>query len=74
MARKGKVVIDREMCKGCYLCIKACPVDVLKKDSTLNASGLYPVEPAEGTASCIACGNCYEVCPDVCIQVFELTA
>jgi formate hydrogenlyase subunit 6/NADH:ubiquinone oxidoreductase subunit I len=22
---------------------------------------------------CIACGNCYEVCPDVCINIYELT-
>jgi len=74
MARKGKVVIDREMCKGCYLCLIACPVKVLEKESQLNSSGSYPVKPIEGNGSCIACGNCYEVCPDVCIQVFELTA
>ena len=72
MARKGKVVIDGERCKGCYLCIRACPVQVLEKDSELNSSGSYPVKPAN--TACIACGNCYEVCPDVCIQIFELTA
>jgi 2-oxoglutarate ferredoxin oxidoreductase subunit delta len=21
---------------------------------------------------CIACGNCFEVCPDVCIEIYEL--
>ena len=73
MARKGKVAIDRDQCKGCYLCIKACPVKALEKDSSLNVSGSYPAKPAGGGA-CIACENCYEVCPDVCIQIFELTA
>jgi len=71
MARKGKVVINREKCKGCYLCIRACPVKVLGPDSESNSTGTYPSKPLpEG--KCIACGSCYEVCPDVCIQVFEL--
>jgi 2-oxoglutarate ferredoxin oxidoreductase subunit delta len=71
MARKGKVVIDRELCKGCYLCIRACPVKVLEQDSVPNSSGSYPSTPAR-KEKCIACGNCFEVCPDVCIEVYEL--
>ena len=71
MARKGRVIINREMCKGCYLCIRSCPAKALEKDTEINSSGIYPSKPAEG-GRCIACGNCYEVCPDVCIQVFEL--
>ena len=83
MARKGKVVIDRESCKGCYLCIRACPVKALEKDAELNSTGTYPAKPvgsdsqpsdAQSGVKCIACGNCYEVCPDVAIQVFELEA
>jgi len=74
MARKGRVAIDRELCKGCYLCISACPVKVLEKDTHLNSSGSYPVKPTGESTACIACGNCYEVCPDVCIEVFELTS
>ena len=71
MARKGKVLIDREMCKGCYLCIRACPVKVLERDAELNSTGTYPVKPGH-PEKCIACGNCYEVCADVCIEVYEL--
>ena len=71
MARKGRVVIDRELCKGCYLCINACPVKVLGKDSESNSGGSYPAKPVD-EGKCIACGNCYEVCPDVCIQIFQL--
>ena len=74
MARKGKVIIDKEQCKGCYLCIRACPVKVLEKAGELNSSGSYPVKPGEGNAACIACGNCYQVCPDVCIRIFELAS
>ena len=76
MDKKGKVTIDRELCKGCYWCIKACPVKVLERDTELNSTGTYPVKPADSELTqnikCIACGNCYEVCPDVCIEVYEL--
>jgi len=71
MAKRGKVEIDRELCKGCFLCIRACPVKVLEADTELNGSGCHPSKPVN-PEKCIACGNCYEVCPDICIQVFEL--
>lgn len=72
MAKKrGKVTIDREMCKGCYLCINSCPFDVLEADTQPNATGTYPVI-ATHMDKCTACGNCYQVCPDVCIEVYEL--
>ena len=73
MARKGKVVIDRESCKGCYLCVRACPVKALEKDTEPNSTGTHPAKQAV-SEKCIACGNCYEVCPDVCIEIFELGA
>ena len=69
MAKKGKLVIDRDMCKGCYLCIRACPVKALEKDTEPNSTGSHPVKSVAG---CIACGNCYEVCPEVCIEIFQL--
>ncbi|MCL2176091.1 MAG: 4Fe-4S binding protein [Treponema sp.] len=71
MAKKGKITIDREMCKGCMLCIRACPVKVLEEDSEMNSSGSHPAK-AVNMDKCIACGNCYEVCPDVCIEVYEV--
>jgi len=71
MAKKGNIKIDREMCKGCLLCIRACPVNVLEKDNEMNSGGSHPAK-AVNMDKCIACGNCYEVCPDVCIEVFEV--
>ena len=71
MARKGKIIINRELCKGCYLCVRACPLKVLGQDTELNSSGTYPSKAVQ-EEKCIACGNCYEVCPDVCIDVYEL--
>ena len=71
MAKKGKIIIDRELCKGCFLCVRACPVKVLEIDTELNSSGNYSAKIIDAE-KCIACGNCYEVCPDVCIEVCEL--
>jgi 2-oxoglutarate ferredoxin oxidoreductase subunit delta len=71
MAKKGKVIIDSELCKGCLLCLRACPVKALEADSELNSSGCHPSK-AVRVEKCIACGNCYEVCPDVCIEVYEI--
>ncbi|MDR0374559.1 MAG: 4Fe-4S binding protein [Treponema sp.] len=62
--------MKRDWCKGCRLCVHSCPVKGLAMDKTPNASGSYPacVVHAE---KCIACGNCYAVCPDACITVCE---
>ncbi|MDR1787075.1 MAG: ferredoxin family protein [Treponema sp.] len=70
MAKKGYVDIDRERCKGCYLCVRACPLKVLEPDTAPNAAGTYPVRAARGE-KCIACASCFEVCPDVCITLYE---
>ena len=71
MAKKGKSIINRELCKGCYLCVRACPVKVLEISTELNTSGTYPAKVVH-QEKCIACGSCYTVCPDVCIEVYEL--
>jgi 2-oxoglutarate ferredoxin oxidoreductase subunit delta len=71
MARKGKVLINRELCKGCFLCIRACQANVLEEDTQPNQSGTYPCKVAR-VEKCGACGNCWEVCPDLCIEVYQL--
>ncbi|MDR3334278.1 MAG: 4Fe-4S dicluster domain-containing protein [Treponema sp.] len=73
MVKKGKVVIDREVCKGCFLCIRACHYGLLEQDTQPNALGIYPskvVYESKGE-KCIACGNCFQVCPDMCITIYE---
>jgi 2-oxoglutarate ferredoxin oxidoreductase subunit delta len=48
-------------------------VKTLEKDTELNSSGSYPSKAVHGE-KCIACGNCREVCPDFCIEVYDLSA
>jgi 2-oxoglutarate ferredoxin oxidoreductase subunit delta len=71
MAKRGMVRIDRELCKGCYLCLRACPLKILGKDEEPNSSGSYPMKVLQ-KEKCIACGSCFVVCPDVCLEVYEL--
>lgn len=66
---RGSVIIDAGACKGCELCIPACPPGVLKMTvSSRNGQGyLYP----ELLQGCIACGLCAKVCPDFVFQVWR---
>jgi len=67
---RGAVVIDTETCKGCDLCVVACPTDVLQLNETLNTKGFNPAYPANHDA-CTACTICALVCPDMCITVYQ---
>ena len=66
---RGTVVIDAERCKGCELCIPACPPGVLRMSARRNASGYLLPELLEG---CTGCGACLMVCPDYCFEVYRL--
>jgi NAD-dependent dihydropyrimidine dehydrogenase PreA subunit len=57
-----KVVVHFEHCKGCGLCVLACPRDVLYQSDGFNSKGYHPaVWRGEG---CIGCGMCYYACPE----------
>lgn len=65
---RGTVVIDTERCKGCELCIPACPPGVLHMSTNRNDSGyLLPVL----TEGCTGCSACLMVCPDFCFEVYQ---
>lgn len=69
MATKGKVVFDIETCKGCELCIEACPQESIALSKTLNAQGYrYAVLVQD---NCTGCTNCALVCPDAVITVYR---
>lgn len=39
-----KIIIDRERCKGCFLCISFCPKNLIAVDKKLNKKGVQPVK------------------------------
>ena len=65
-----KVVIKKEKCKGCLLCISVCPRGSLMVEESLNKKGIKPVGFKEG-AACAGCSLCAVICPDCCIEVYK---
>lgn len=69
----GAVVIDTDRCKGCNLCVVACPKNVLQLSTKeVNHKGYaycQDVRPYD----CIGCASCAIVCPDACITVYKAT-
>jgi 2-oxoglutarate ferredoxin oxidoreductase subunit delta len=72
---KGKIEIDRELCKGCHICIEVCPTQSIEVDNALNKKGYSPARPItnkpEGEKGCIGCAQCATVCPEVAIEVYR---
>ncbi|MEW5815931.1 MAG: ferredoxin family protein [Spirochaetota bacterium] len=56
------IKIDPEECKGCRLCVSACPQKCIVIGSTLNEIG-YQYARFE-KLECSACGFCYYICPE----------
>lgn len=68
---KGAVKVDVEKCKGCSLCVVACPTNVLALAREVNGKGYnyaYMINPD----ACIGCANCGLVCPDSVIEVYKV--
>ena len=65
---RGTVVIDVQRCKGCELCIPACPPRVLSMSEARNHLGFQFPRLVEG---CTGCGACQLVCPDFCFEVWR---
>ena len=61
-SNRGDVQIAAHLCKGCTLCIAACPPGVLVQSNFLNRQGYYAAfYPGSG---CTGCGVCFYICPE----------
>jgi NAD-dependent dihydropyrimidine dehydrogenase PreA subunit len=59
---RGSLRIDTDECKGCGLCVEACPPKVIHLSDELNHYG-YPTATYVG-AGCTGCGICFLACPE----------
>lgn len=69
MALKATIIIDKELCKGCELCVLACPQKSLQLSEEINIKGYRIVELSYD--NCTGCINCALVCPDSAIAVYR---
>lgn len=64
-------MVNTDRCKGCSLCVNACPKTVIALAAKkVNVHG-YPYVEAVYPDNCIGCASCAIVCPDGCITVYR---
>jgi 2-oxoglutarate ferredoxin oxidoreductase subunit delta len=56
------IVIRKDLCKGCGICVAFCPTHVLELGEDEKAA-------VKGLEKCTACGLCEMRCPDLAIEV-----
>lgn len=65
----ASVSVNEDVCKGCGLCVDACPKKIMELDaSRINKKG-YHAAHCVNMAECIGCAFCATMCPDVAITV-----
>lgn len=64
-----KIVINKDVCKGCGLCVRACPKGVIELGKEINKSSYKYAVPVND--NCIGCKACALTCPDIAIEVFK---
>ena len=63
------LLIASDRCKGCEICVHACPTHVLALDSTVvNPLGYHPARLVDPDG-CTSCAICARVCPDAVFTV-----
>jgi 2-oxoglutarate ferredoxin oxidoreductase subunit delta len=66
------LTIAEARCKGCEICVTACPKDVLALDrSRVNVLGYHPVTLVD-PKGCTSCAFCARVCPDAVFTVWVM--
>ncbi|MBW2631185.1 MAG: 4Fe-4S binding protein [Deltaproteobacteria bacterium] len=73
--KKGRIVIDSKLCKGCYLCVSVCPNELIVISTESNEKGYHPAEFTETKdgedRKRTGCAMCAVICPDIAIEVYR---
>ena len=71
---KGRIVltVQEEFCKGCGLCVDACPQHAMQLRERIDSRGFHPARLGNPDA-CTGCAQCAAMCPDACIRIVCIT-
>ena len=78
----ARIRINKDRCKGCYLCIVNCPNSLIKIGDELNVKGVKPAVFSGGkparlksesgrSGGCTGCAMCALICPEFIIEVYK---
>ena len=66
---RGYHEYDLEACIGCFLCVKACPVECIAMDVKRKGRDLTVTKYEIDYTKCLFCNLCCEPCPTNCINM-----
>lgn len=70
MPVKGRIIVSEKFCKGCELCVNACPQKSIHLAlDRITPRGYHPAEVLP--ERCTGCGSCAVVCPEAAITVYR---
>jgi len=68
--KRYKVEINNKLCKGCFICIRYCPMGVIAESDEIGELG-YDLAKVEHPEKCTGCRLCLVYCPDLAIAIAE---
>lgn len=66
-----QIIIDEFRCKGCGLCVRVCPKQLILLSEHINNYGYTPALFMDSDMRCTGCALCASMCPDVAILVYK---
>ncbi len=63
----ARIVINKDLCKSCKICMNACPKNLIKTSACTNSIGVHYAEFKDEQKECLGCALCAESCPEAAI-------
>ena len=64
----NRLHVNAAYCKGCLICVEACPRSAIAPSKSINVKG-YTLPEESDMSRCSGCRLCELVCPDFAIAV-----
>jgi len=69
--KKYKIIIPKDRCKGCGLCVHVCKNKVLGMSKKKTNKHGYFFAKRVKFKNCTGCVNCAVICPDTLVEIYE---